>query len=67
MFPFLEVIMSGKDFVSKGTTIFLMCNATGEDYAFISGLSHYSYVPPGLSNLRSSGIIFAVLWDNVLK
>lgn len=33
MFPFLDVIMSGKDFVSKGTTLFLMCNATGEDYA----------------------------------
>lgn len=28
-----QVVMTGKDFVSKGQTIFLMCNASGEDYA----------------------------------
>lgn len=43
--------MSGRSFVSKGSTIFLMCNATGDDYApdgvdwFINGriVNHNSF------------------------
>ena len=33
LFFFVEVVLSGTSFVSKGSTIFLMCNATGDDYA----------------------------------